>query len=98
MEGAPPEKLEAEAATPLDQMKRAVADLWSQSISTGDDWVAFYDHDGKPARLRWDGTGYRIAWVIGPDDSPEWDESDDEFDNPRQAALHAFQGAVRGGR
>jgi len=82
--------------TGVEAMKRAVADLWSQCVGTGDDFVAFYDHEGSIARVRQEGDAYRIAWVQEGDGDTRWLESEREFDNPREAAFVAFQGSLRG--
>ena len=78
-----------------DQLRRAIADLWSQPIESGADYVVFYDHFGNPARIREQEGAYLIAWAV---ESPTagWDEYGRRFDNPRQAALHAFQGPEKG--
>ena len=85
-----------ESESPAEGMRRAVADLWSQSIATGDDYLVFHDHFGNPARLRHEDGRYFIAWVVDGDGEARWDEDENSFDNPRQAALHAFQGPEKG--
>lgn len=85
-----------ETSTPLEGMTRAVADLWSQVIESGEHHVVFYDHSGQPARIRLAGEGYRIGWPRELGGRTEWSESERQFDSPREAAFHAFQGPSEG--
>lgn len=84
------------ADLPGDQMRQAVADLWSQPAESGEDFIVFHDHFGNPARIRHDGGSYLIAWALDSEGELAWDEDSRSFDNPRQAALHAFQGPDKG--
>jgi hypothetical protein len=77
-------------------MTRAIADLWSQVIESGDDFVIFHDHYGNPARIRIENNEYRIAWVVETNGQSRWDENERAFDSPREAALYAFQGPTLG--
>jgi hypothetical protein len=88
-----------EVADPLEAMKKAVNDLWSTIARQGDDYVIFYDHFAVPTRVRFDGTAYRIAWADDPEGAGNstWHESPRTFENPREAAFHAFQGSDRAG-
>lgn len=79
-----------------DKLARAVADLWSQVIESGDDYVVFHDHYGNPARVRKVGGSYYVAWAMEEGDAGVWNENSSPIDNPRQAALYAFQGPVLG--
>jgi|SRR5581483_3104185 len=84
------------ADSPLDAMRRAVTDLWSQPLQTGDDYIVFADHYGNPTRIRMDGDQYFVAWAVEDGNSSRWDEDPHSYDNPRHAALHAFQGPAKG--
>lgn len=90
------EDSDCSSESPVEAMQRAVADLWSQVIRTGNDHLIFYDHDGNPARLRYEEGMYRIGWVETAGDESQWDEPERRFDSPREAALRAFQGPERG--
>ncbi|HEV3312623.1 MAG TPA: hypothetical protein VG815_19085 [Chloroflexota bacterium] len=78
---------------PAEAMRRAVTDLWSQIVEADDDAVVFFDHFGNPARIRREEGKYRIGWKVIDAEPYEWQESPRAFDNPREAALHAFQGS-----
>ena len=82
--------------TPIEEMARAIGDLWSQVVQTGSDYVVFYDHYGSPARVRYTDDGYLIAWADDAAEEPVWNESERTFDSPREAALRAFQGPKLG--
>ena len=82
--------------TSAEAMVSAVSDLWSHVIESGDDFVIFHDHYGNPARIRIDDGKYRIGWVIEEAGNSRWDENERPLDNPREAALHAFQGPLLG--
>jgi hypothetical protein len=79
-----------------DDLRRAVADLWSQVLDEGDDYLVLADHYGNPARLRIVPDGVQIAWAVDKDGTSVWDEPDHVFADARHAALHAFQGPVKG--
>jgi hypothetical protein len=86
-----------EVTDPLEAMKKAVNDLWSTIARHGDNYVVFYDHFAVPARIRFDGSIYRIAWAEDPegDGNSVWTETERTFENPREAAFYAFQGSDR---
>jgi hypothetical protein len=88
-----------EVTDPLEGMTKAVNDLWSAVARHGDDYVVFYDHFAVPARIRYEGGVYRIAWAEETDkaDSTRWNESERTFENPREAVFYAFQGRDRAG-
>lgn len=79
-----------------DALVKAVADLWSQVIQSGEDYVIFYDHYGNPARIRKDQDDYYVAWAVDQHGKSVWDENGEPIENPRHAALLAFQGPVLG--
>ncbi len=85
----------SESDSGLAQMKKAVNDLWSSIVREGANEVIFHDHSGSLARIREEAGGYRIAWLDDQGEPATWQESDRNFDNPRQAALYAFQGHDR---
>jgi hypothetical protein len=87
---------EASALPPLEAIERAVHDLWTQVVRKGEDHVVFYDHDLRPARVRYVAGHYRIAWAEeNAEGKAVWVESERHFDNPREATFYAFQGRAR---
>lgn len=74
-----------------EQLERAVADLWTMSYETGDDFIVLMDRRRLQARVqRTDDGTYRISWEDEDDDV--WREYEGEFSNPREATFHAYQG------
>ncbi|HZS94453.1 MAG TPA: hypothetical protein VFA78_06635 [Chloroflexota bacterium] len=81
---------DAEGQTVEEQLIRAARDLWSPVQDSGDDYVIFLDHRALRARVQRDEDGtFRLSWET---DEGAWVGSDLAFDNPREAAFHAYQG------
>lgn len=78
-------------ASVADQLRRAARDLWSSVLESGDDYVVLMDRRRLSARVqRTEGGLYEIGWEA--DEGNEWITHGRLFDNPREAAFHAFQG------
>jgi hypothetical protein len=74
-----------------DQLVRAARDLWSSVIDSGDDYVIFMDHRRLSTRVQKTETGmFQVSWE--PEAGESWILHEHEFDNPREAAFHGFQG------
>jgi hypothetical protein len=72
-----------------DQLAQAVRDLWSMVLELGDDYVVFMDRRRLNARVgRAANRRYRVAW----EEDGTWVEHTGDFENPREAAFHAYQG------
>lgn len=81
---------EGEEASVGAQLERAVRDLWSMLVESGENYVVFLDHRGLSTRVEQGADGkFYVAWE-GPDET--WIPYTGSFDNPREAAFHAFQG------
>lgn len=74
-----------------DQLVRAARDLWSSVVESGDDYVIFMDRRRLSTRVQRTDTGrFQVSWEAEAGES--WIVYDGEFDNPREAAFHGFQG------
>lgn len=74
-----------------DQLVTAVRDLWSSVIESGDTYVVFMDHRRMATRVEMsDGGLFRVSWEAG--DGEPWLTYERQFENPREAAFHGFQG------
>lgn len=74
-----------------DQLVRAARDLWSSVLESGDDYVVFMDRRRLSTRIQQLESGkFRVSWE--PDTGEDWVVYPSEFDNPREAAFHGFQG------
>lgn len=84
-----PDETDGEGAV-REQLERAVRDLWSMLQDSGDDYVVFMDRRRLSTRVdrTRDGT-YRLSWE---DETGSWVEGEREYENPREAAFHAYQG------
>ncbi|HEX6506277.1 MAG TPA: hypothetical protein VF221_01475 [Chloroflexota bacterium] len=73
-----------------EQLARAVRDLWTMVEESGDDYVVFMDRRRMSTRVERveDGT-FRVSWDT---EEGEWRVYHGWFDNPREAAFHAYQG------
>ncbi|HEX8917617.1 MAG TPA: hypothetical protein VF898_03870 [Chloroflexota bacterium] len=72
-----------------DRLQRAARDLWSQVIDLGESYVVFIDRRGLHTRVELGEDGFfRVSWQ----DEPSWITFPRTFENPREAALHAYQG------
>lgn len=81
---------EDDAAPVQEQLQRAVRDLWSMVQDSGEDFVIFMDRRRMGTRVqRLDSGQYSVSWET--DEGP-WTAFERTFDNPREAAFHAFQG------
>ena len=81
---------DAEGQTIEEQLVRAARDLWSPVQDSGEEYAVFLDHRALPARVqRVDDGTYRLSWET---DEGGWVDSDLTFENPREAAFHAYQG------
>lgn len=76
--------------SPRRQLEQAVKDLWSMVRDAGDDYVIFVDRRRMATRVeRTDSGSYRVSWEH---DDGTWHTFKRQFENPREAAFHAFQG------
>ena len=76
--------------SPGDQLERAARDLWSQIVEKGEDYVLFLDRRRLATRVRYESDGmYGVSWQ---QDDESWTPFSRRFDNPREAAFHAYQG------
>ncbi len=74
-----------------ETLDRAVADLWTMKIESGEDFVVLMDRRRLDARVERKQSGqFEVSWEAG--DSESWTVHDGTFDNPREAAFRAFQG------
>jgi hypothetical protein len=72
------------------QLERAVRDLWSMVQDSGQDYVVFMDRRRLSTRVeRTERDRYRVSWE---GDDGTWLEHERDFENPREAAFHAYQG------
>jgi hypothetical protein len=78
--------------TPIqDQLARAARDLWSSVLESGEDYVIFMDHRRLSTRVQRTESGtFRVSWE--PEVGDDWLVYGQEFENPREAAFHGFQG------
>ncbi|MGH2449564.1 MAG: hypothetical protein ACRDFS_13310 [Chloroflexota bacterium] len=72
-----------------DELKRAVRDLWSMVQDSGSNHVVFMAHDRRLARVERFESGYRVSWE---EDDGTWLSNNATYENPREAAFHAYQG------
>lgn len=76
--------------TVRDQLERAVHDLWSSLIEVGETYVVFMDRRRLSARVQRLPDGqYQVSWEC---EDGGWTEHARRFENPREAAFHAYQG------
>lgn len=74
-----------------DQLVRAARDLWSAMVESGEDYVVFTDRRRLSTRIeRVESGKFRVSWE--PEDGEDWIVYGREFENPREAAFHGFQG------
>jgi hypothetical protein len=74
-----------------DQLVRAARDLWSSVLESGEDYVVFMDHRRLSTRVEKTVAGtFRVSWE--DENDGEWIVHEREFENPREAAFHGFQG------
>ena len=79
-------------ATVQQQLKRAVRDLWSSELESGEDYIVFMDHRRLSTRVQRTQQGtYAVSWE-SEDDDGQWLIYEGEFENLREAAFHGFQG------
>jgi hypothetical protein len=72
------------------QLQKAVGDLWSSMVDLGEDYVVFMDRRRLNARVeRSDSAHFAVSWE---QEDGSWVAYDREFENPREAAFHAYQG------
>ncbi len=73
-----------------DQLVRAVRDLWSMVLDAGEDYVIFMDRRRLQTRVQKTSSGtFAVTWEV--EEGP-WIPFEREFENPREAAFHAYQG------
>jgi len=73
-----------------DQLQKAVRDLWTMSVESGEDFIVFMDRRRLNTRVARHPDGmYRVSWE---QEDGSWVKYDREFENPREAAFHGYQG------
>lgn len=78
------------SGTIQDQLVRAVRDLWSAVVESGEDYVVFTDRRRLPARVqRTEAGAFAVQWETEDGDQIMHERA---FDNLREAAFHAYQG------
>lgn len=78
------------AGSPRAQLEGAVKDLWTMLIEAGDDFAVLMDRRRMHARVQRGRDGlYQVYWE---DEDGRWEQFEGEFDNPREAVFHAYQG------
>jgi len=78
------------ARTVREQLEGAVRDLWSLLEESGEEYVVFLDRRRLHTRVERVPRGvYRVSWE---QEDGSWISYDGEFQNPREAAFHGFQG------
>ena len=79
--------------TPKEQLERAVRDLWSMVLESGDDFVVLMDRRRMSALVARTPDGlYGISWEC---EDGTWVTFERELENPREAAFRAYQGPHR---
>jgi hypothetical protein len=74
-----------------EQLRVAVRDLWSMPVDSGETHIIFQDRRHLSARVALEEDGeFSVSWE--PAEGGEWITQGRRFDNPREAALHAYQG------
>ena len=74
-----------------EQLERAVRDLWTMMIESGEDYVVFMDRRRLQTRVDLGQDGlYHISWE--PEDDGPWIVSEQAFDALREAAFRGYQG------
>lgn len=74
------------------QLERAVRDLWTMLHESGDDYVVFTDRRRLLTRVRrLSNQRYQVSWQP-ENESETWIVYAREFDDPREAAFHGYQG------
>ena len=76
--------------TVREQLIRAIRDLWSMPRDSGEDFVVFMDRRRMNARVEQRGDG--LFYVLWEELDGSWSEHERAFENPREAAFHAYQG------
>jgi hypothetical protein len=72
------------------QLRGAARDLWSMVEASGEDFVVFMDRRRLSTRVQRTPQGtYRLSWQ---QEDGTWLDGDRQFENPREAAFHAYQG------
>lgn len=73
-----------------EQLERAARDLWSMIVESGEDFIVFMDRRRLNTRvaLRSDGM-YGVSWEL---EDGSWIDHTGEFQSPREAAFHGYQG------
>jgi hypothetical protein len=76
--------------TVQEQLERAARDLWTTIQETGEDFVVFMDRRRLCTRVQQMSNGrYQLTWE---QEDGSWIAYQREFDNPREAAFHGYQG------
>jgi hypothetical protein len=79
-----------ESPTVREQLEGAARDLWTMPVETGDEHIVFIDRRHMNARVeRCQDGRFGITWQT---DDGAWIAYDRTFENPREAAFHAYQG------
>jgi hypothetical protein len=72
-----------------EQLVRAVRDLWSMVLESGESHVIFMDRRRLRTRVECIDGSYHVSWE---EEDGSWTAYDRTFDNPREAAFHGYQG------
>ena len=73
-----------------EQLEKAVRDLWAMPQEAGDRYVVFLDRRRLRTRVEQDEDGqFRVSWET---EDGQWLSHEQCFENPREAAFHAYQG------
>jgi hypothetical protein len=73
-----------------EQLQKAVGDLWSSVGELGEDYVVFVDRRRLNARVQRSDSGlFAVSWEQDDGSRVDYDQ---QFENPREAAFHAYQG------
>ena len=73
-----------------EQLVRAARDLWSTVVESGEDYIVFMDRRRGNTRIARKPNGmYGVSWELK---DGSWVNHEREFENPREAAFHGYQG------
>ncbi|HZU12592.1 MAG TPA: hypothetical protein VFB58_07105 [Chloroflexota bacterium] len=75
--------------TVQQRLEGAVRDLWAMLQESGPDYVVFMDRRRMHTRVERRDDLYVVGWET---EDGTWVEYDRPFENPREAALHGYQG------
>lgn len=76
--------------TVKEQLEIAARDLWTMLEESGDDFAIFMDRRRLRTRVQRDAGGrFHVSWDDG---GGHWIEFNRTFEQPREAAFHAYQG------